>query len=88
MTLFQACVEGNESHAATSASDMISKSKPSALWAILMHAAAWHEQKEFDTPHSTIITFSVHRMVEELGSNPDILSITPPKPSMKVPEEL
>lgn len=88
MTLFQSCLEGNGREALSKASEMISNTRPSAMWAILMHAAAWHEQRTFDTPHSTILTYSVHRMIEELGYNPDLLAEEPESPSIKVPDEL
>ncbi len=88
MTLFQACLNGNETDAVELAREMISRGQPDALWAILMHAAAWHEQREFDTPHSTIMLYSTHRMVEDLGNNPDLLVGRAPKPPMKVPDDL
>jgi hypothetical protein len=88
MTLFKACLEGDESSAASQASEMISRGQPSAIWAILMHAAAWHEQRDFDTPHSTIMAYSTHRMIEELGPNPDILPDEQKAPKMKTPDDL
>ena len=88
MTLFQACLNGNEVEAIEQSREMISRGQPDALWAILMHAAAWHEQREFDTPHSTIMVYSTHRMVEELGNNPDLLGGNAGKPSVKLADEL
>lgn len=88
MTLFKACLEGDEPKAAVLVSEMITKSQPSAIWAILMHAASWNEQHDFDTPHSTIMTYSTHRMIEELGPNPDILTTKPAGSGGKVPEAL
>jgi hypothetical protein len=88
MTLFQACLNGNETDAVKHAKEMISRGQPDALWAILMHAAAWHEQREFDTPHSGIMAYSTHRMVEDLGNNPNLLSQDTGKPLVKVPDEL
>ncbi|MFX0055732.1 MAG: hypothetical protein ACFFAX_07275 [Promethearchaeota archaeon] len=88
MTLFKACLTGDESGAASLVSEMVSKSQPSAIWAILMHAAAWNEQRDFDTPHSTIITHSIHRMIQELGPNPDILVAKPPSSKLKTPNDL
>ncbi|MFW9911589.1 MAG: hypothetical protein ACFFEU_03905 [Candidatus Thorarchaeota archaeon] len=88
MTLFKACLTGDEPGAASLVSEMVSKSRPSAIWAILMHAAAWNEQRDFDTPHSTIITHSIHRMIQELGPNPDILATKPPSSKLKTPNDL
>ncbi|MHA2141249.1 MAG: hypothetical protein ACXADC_01735 [Candidatus Thorarchaeota archaeon] len=88
MTLFKACLTGDESSAKTLVSEMVSKSQPSAIWAILMHAAAWNEQRDFDTPHSTIITHSIHRMIQELGPNSDILSAKPFASKLKIPNDL
>lgn len=88
MTLFKACLNGDEPGAASLVSEMVSKSQPSAIWAILMHAAAWNEERDFDTPHSTIITRSIHQMIQELGPNPDILSVKPPTSKLKTPKDL
>jgi hypothetical protein len=49
---------------------MLSSARPSAIWAVLMHGAAWHEQRTYDTPHSTIVVNSIHRMIENLGNHP------------------
>lgn len=73
MTLFQACLNGNESEAVSQSAEMISIGQPAALWAIMMHVASWHEQTEFDTSHSTIMTYATHRLVEDLGFNDEIL---------------
>jgi hypothetical protein len=51
---------------------MIPSARPSAIWAVLMHGAAWHEQRTYDTPHSTILVNSIHRMIEDLGSHPGL----------------
>ena len=51
---------------------MIPSARPSAIWAVLMHGAAWHEQRSYDTPHSTILVNSIHRMIEDLGSHPGL----------------
>ena len=88
MTLFKACITGDEPGAASLVSEMVSKSQPSAIWAILMHAAAWNEQRDFDTPHSSIMTHSIHRMIQELGPNPDILSTKPAVSKLKTPKDL
>ena len=73
MNLFQACIRGDTSESIKELRKIVTTGQPAALWAIMMHAAAWHEQQEFDTPHSSIITYSVHRMIENLGPNPKIL---------------
>ncbi|MHA2079643.1 MAG: hypothetical protein ACW99H_00670, partial [Candidatus Thorarchaeota archaeon] len=51
---------------------MIPSARPSAIWAVLMHGAAWHEQRTYDTPHSTILVNSIRRMIEDLGSHPGL----------------
>ncbi|MHA2020170.1 MAG: hypothetical protein ACW98J_02525 [Candidatus Thorarchaeota archaeon] len=88
MTLFKACLTGDEPGAVSFVNEMVSKSQPSAIWAILMHAAGWNEQRDFDTPHSTIMTHSIHRMIQELGPNLDVLAVKPPAPKLKTPKDL
>jgi hypothetical protein len=51
---------------------MIPSARPSAIWAVLMHGAAWHEQQIYDTPHSTILVNSIRGMIEDFGSHPGI----------------
>ncbi len=74
MNLFQACVKGDIKDAFTQLRKTVTSGQPAALWAIMMHAAAWHEEHEFDTAHSTIITYAIHRMIEDLGPNPKLLT--------------
>ncbi|MBD3405873.1 MAG: hypothetical protein GF411_07065 [Candidatus Lokiarchaeota archaeon] len=88
MSLFQTIIKCDESKSAKIASEMIERGRPIALWIVMMHAAAWHEQRTYDTPHSTIATYATHRMVEELGPNADILSEESDRASINVPEEL
>ncbi|MHA1934303.1 MAG: hypothetical protein ACW97A_03385 [Candidatus Thorarchaeota archaeon] len=88
MNLFQACLEGKEIESAKIVKKMMSSVQPAAIWAILIHAAAWHEQHTFDTPHSTILTHSIHRMIEELGPNSQILAEEPETSPIDMPDEI
>ncbi|UCE11645.1 MAG: hypothetical protein JSW61_06855 [Candidatus Thorarchaeota archaeon] len=74
MDLLKACLNHDGAAASETVAEMVANAQPSATWAVLMHAAAWNEQREFDTPHSTILTFSIHRMIEDLGQNARILN--------------
>jgi hypothetical protein len=87
MSLFQMCLDCDEPRAVKAAKKMIGKTKPAAIWAIIMHSAAWHEERTYDTPHSTILTYSIHRMIEDLGFNSDLL-IDKPKNSLSIPSDL
>ncbi|MGY5874541.1 MAG: hypothetical protein RTU30_02235 [Candidatus Thorarchaeota archaeon] len=88
LNLFQACLRADEKAAADLVTGMVGAAQPLAIWAILMHASSWHEQTEFDTPHSTIMTHSIRKMIEAAGSNPKILPEDPSKTLIDVPEEL
>ena len=88
MSLFDACINGKEDEAAQAVDKMTKAAKPAAIWAILMHAAAWHEQCDFDTPHSTILAYSIHRMIENLGPNPNILPEEYDRQTIKLPDEV
>lgn len=81
------CLDCNETGAVKAAKKMIGKTKPAAMWAIIMHSAAWHEERAYDTPQSTILTHSIHRMIENLGNNPDLL-LEQPEKSLNIPIEL
>ncbi|KXH75020.1 MAG: hypothetical protein AM326_09330 [Candidatus Thorarchaeota archaeon SMTZ-45] len=81
MDFFQACLKADNREAVNAIRKMIPSSRPSAIWAVLMHGAAWHEQRTYDTPHSTILVNSIHRMIEDLGSHP---GLTPEVPSKSV----
>jgi hypothetical protein len=72
MDFFQACLKADTRQAVNAIKKMIPSARPSAIWAVLMHGAAWHEQQTYDTPHSTILLNSIHRMIEDLGSNPGL----------------
>jgi hypothetical protein len=81
------CLDYDEQGAVKAARNMIGKAKPAAIWAIIMHSAAWHEERTYDTPHSTILTYSIHRMIEDLGNNPDLL-VEEPENSLSISSEL
>ena len=87
MSLFQMCLDCDEPGALKTAKKMIGKTKPAAMWAIIMHSAAWHEERIYDTPHATILSYSIHRMIEDLGNNPDLL-VEKPENSLSIPTEL
>lgn len=72
MDFFQACLKADTRQAVNAVRKMIPSARPSAIWAVLMHGAAWHEQQTYDTPHSTILLNSIHRMIEDLGSHPGL----------------
>ncbi|MFW9768030.1 MAG: hypothetical protein ACFFEM_04355, partial [Candidatus Thorarchaeota archaeon] len=72
MDFFQACLKADGRAAVTAIKNMHSSARPTAIWAVLMHGAAWHEQRTYDTPHSTIVVNSIHRMIEDLGSHPGL----------------
>jgi hypothetical protein len=73
MDFFQACLKADSRAAVNAIKKMYSSARPSAIWAVLMHGAAWHEQRTYDTPHSTIVVNSIHRMVENLGNHPELI---------------
>ena len=72
MDFFQACLKADTRQAVNAVRKMIPSARPSAIWAVLIHGAAWHEQQTYDTPHSTILLNSIHRMIEDLGSHPGL----------------
>ncbi|MBY8997189.1 MAG: hypothetical protein KGD60_05615 [Candidatus Thorarchaeota archaeon] len=76
MDFFQACMKADNRQAVNGIRKMIPSARPSAIWAVLMHGAAWHEQRTYDTPHSTILVNSIHRMIEDLGNHPGLASDT------------
>ncbi len=69
MDFFQACLKADNRQAVNGIKKMIPSARPSAIWAVLMHGAAWHEQRTYDTPHSTILVNSIHGMIKDLGSH-------------------
>lgn len=76
MDFFQACLKADNRQAVNGVRKMIHSARPSAIWAVLMHGAAWHEQRTYDTPHSIILVNSIHRMIEDLGSHPGLVPDT------------
>lgn len=87
MDLLEACLKNEGREAVNALRRMVGSAKPSAIWAILMHAAAWQEERTYDTPHSTIKVYAVHRMIEDLGPNEDLLESTDKTVLSSVPEE-
>ncbi len=88
MDLLEACLKADGRQAVNSLRKMLGSAKPSAIWAILMHAAAWHEERTYDTPHACILTYTIHRMIEDLGPNPEMLEETVVPGSLPIPDEL
>ncbi|MFW9974631.1 MAG: hypothetical protein ACFFDQ_05165 [Candidatus Thorarchaeota archaeon] len=81
MDFFQACLKADNREAVNAIKKMIPSARPSAIWAVLMHGAAWHEQRTYDTPHSTIVVNSIHKMIEDFGSH---IGLVPDVPSKSV----
>ncbi len=81
MDFFQACLKADTREAVNAIRKMLPSARPSAIWAVLMHGAAWHEQRTYDTPHSTILIYSIHRLIEDFGSHP---GLTPDAESPKI----
>jgi hypothetical protein len=73
MDILEACLKNDGRQAVNALRRMAGSAKPSALWAILMHAASWQEERSYDTPHSTIKVYATHRMIEDLGPNEKLL---------------
>ncbi len=88
MNLIESCLRGDEAETVKALEEMLSRAQPSATWAIIMHAASWHEQKTYDTPHSTILTFAIHRMIEDLGFQENLLEDKPKTSPIDTPEDL
>ena len=78
MDFFQACLKADTREAVNAIERMIPSARPSAIWAVLMHGASWHEERTYDTPHATILTNTIHRMIEDFGVHeglaPDVSS--------------
>ena len=88
MDLLEACLKSDGRQAVNSLRKMVGSAKPSAIWAVLMHAAAWHEERTYDTPHASIMVYAVHRMIEYLGPNQDILDTVPDSQDAAIPVDL
>jgi len=87
MDFFQACLKADNRAAVNAIRNMIPSARPSAIWAVLMHGAAWHEQITYDTPHSTILVNSIHKMIEDFGSHPGLAPDVPSESVRVVLEE-
>lgn len=88
MNLVEACLKGDEPEAVKALGEMLPRAQPAAIWAILMHAASWHEQRTYDTPHSSIITFAIHRMIEDFGFQDRLLESQPEYSPIDAPDDL
>ncbi|MCK5390725.1 MAG: hypothetical protein KAJ36_09550, partial [Candidatus Thorarchaeota archaeon] len=66
MDLVESCLKAKGREAVKAVRAMLPSVRPSAIWAIIMHAAAWHEERSYDTSHATIAVYTVHRMIESL----------------------
>jgi len=84
MDFFQACLKADTRQAVNAIRKMLPSARPSAIWAVLMHGAAWHEQQTYDTPHSTIIVNSIHGMIEDFGNHSGLAPDTSTD-SIKIP---
>ncbi|MHA1862636.1 MAG: hypothetical protein ACTSWA_02620 [Candidatus Thorarchaeota archaeon] len=74
MDLVEACLKAKGREAVKAVRALLPSVKPSAIWAIIMHAAAWHEERAFDTSHATISLYAVHRMIESLGEHSNLIT--------------
>ncbi|MHA1138317.1 MAG: hypothetical protein ACTSSE_17695 [Candidatus Thorarchaeota archaeon] len=77
MDLVEACLKAKGREAVRAVRALLPSVKPSAIWAIVMHAAAWHEERSFDTSHATIAVYTVHRMIESIGNNSSLITENP-----------
>ena len=77
MDLVEACLKANGREAVRAVRALLPSVRPSAIWAIVMHAAAWHEERSFDTSHATIAVYTAHRMIESLGEHPSLITEKP-----------
>ena len=84
MDFFQACLKADTRGAVNAIRTMLPSARSSAIWAVLMHGAAWHEQQTYDTPHSTILINSIHRMIEDFGAH-EGLAPESSKETIKIP---
>jgi len=77
MDLVEACLKAKGREAVKAVRALLPSVKPSAIWAIIMHAAAWHEERSFDTSHATIAVYTIHRMIESLGEHSSLITENP-----------
>lgn len=88
MDLLEACLKAKGREAVRAVRALLPSVRSSAIWAIIMHAAAWHEERSFDTSHATIAVYTAHRMIESLGNHPSLSSEKPiVKQTINLPEE-
>lgn len=88
MDFLEACLHANGRAAVKSIKSMLPSVRTSAVWAIIMHGAAWHEERSFDTSHATISVYATHRMIETLGTHKGLVSEEPVlKQVIDIPEE-
>ena len=88
MDFLEACLHANGRAAVKSVKSMIPAVRTSAIWAIIMHGAAWHEERSFDTSHATILVYAVHRLIESLGSHSSLVDDNPViQPAIDISED-
>jgi hypothetical protein len=88
MDLLEACLHANGREAVKAVRSLLPSVRTSAIWAIIMHSAAWHEERTFDTSHATIAVYTVHRMIESLGKHETLVSEKPiTKRRINLPDE-
>jgi len=74
MDLVESCLKAKGREAVKAVRFMLPSVRPSAIWAIIMNAAAWHEERSYDTSHATIAVYTVHRMIESLGEHSSLIT--------------
>jgi hypothetical protein len=88
MDLLEACLHANGREAVKAVKSLIPSVRTSAIWAIIMQAAAWHEERTFDTSHATIAVYTIHRMIESIGKHASLVSDKPiVKRKIDLPDE-
>lgn len=88
MDFLEACLHANGREAVKAVRSLLPSVRTSATWAIIMHGAAWHEERTFDTSHATIMVYSIHRMIESLGKHEALVENKPiNKPAVILDEE-
>jgi hypothetical protein len=88
MDFLEACLHTNGREAVKAVRSLLPSVRTSAIWAIIMHGAAWHEERTFDTSHATIMVYSIHRMIESLGKHEALVENKPAtKPAVILAEE-
>jgi hypothetical protein len=88
MDFLEACLHANGREAVKAVRTLLPSVRTSAIWAIIMHGAAWHEERTYDTSHATIMVYSVHRMIESLGRHEALVEDKPiTKPVVVLPED-